>query len=187
VESRGLSEKATRTVDIALATGEDAAGIIEKNWRMANETEGKDLPRDRLDRGVRLLLADKSKGFYIVAKVGPEPKWTESTQWTKSREVHGVPLARSEAVGQLMVTFEWSDWRAGTFWWIQSVYVDAPFRRTGIYRALYEHVLGLAKADSGVCGVRLYVERHNTVAQQTYADLGMTRAAYEMFEVDFTS
>jgi len=163
VESRGLSEKATRTVVIALATGEDAAEIVQKNWRMANETEGKDLPRERLDRGVRLLLADKSKGFYIVAKVG------------------------AETVGQLMVTFEWSDWRAGTFWWIQSVYVDSPFRRSGIYRALYEHVLGLAKADASVCGVRLYVERHNTVAQQTYADLGMTRAAYEMFEVDFTS
>lgn len=162
MESRGLSEKATRSVDIALATGDDAPAIIEKNWRMANETEGKDLPRDRLDRGVRLLLADPSKGFYIVARVG------------------------GETVGQLMVTFEWSDWRAGTFWWVQSVYVDAEYRRTGIYRALYQRVLEMAKADGGVCGVRLYVERHNAVAQKTYADLGMQRAAYEMFELVLT-
>lgn len=161
MESRGLSEKATRRVDIALATGDDAQAIIDKNWRMANETEGRDLSRDRLDRGVRTLLGDPSKGFYIVAKVG------------------------AEAVGQLMVTFEWSDWRAGTFWWVQSVYVDTEFRRTGIYRALYQRVLEMAKADGGVCGVRLYVERHNAVAQATYAALGMERAAYEMFELDF--
>ncbi len=162
MESRRLSKEATRNAEISLATERDADPIIDKNWRMANETEGKELPRDRLERGVRALLEDPNKGFYLLYRSG------------------------GEVVGQLMVTFEWSDWRAGTFWWIQSVYVDPEHRRRGVYRALYQRVLELARADRGVCGVRLYVERHNRVAQSTYEALGMVRAAYEMFELDFT-
>ncbi len=139
-----------------------AAAIVSNNAAMALETEGKRLDEERLTRGVRLLLEDRAKGFYLVA------------------ETDGA-----EVIGQLMVTFEWSDWRAGTFWWVQSVYVVPTHRRQGIYRALYERVLEMAREDGGVCGVRLYVERENVRAMETYRALGMARAHYEMFEVDF--
>ena len=89
-----------------------------------------------------------------------------------------------EPVGTLMVTKEWSDWRCGWWWWIQSVYVEPNHRRKGVYRALYDYILTLARADKEVCGLRLYVERENISAQRTYEFLGMVDAGYRMYEVD---
>jgi len=81
-------------------------------------------------------------------------------------------------------TFEWSDWRNGLWWWIQSVYVPPEFRRRGVYRALYAHVRALAEADAGVCGIRLYVENDNRIARSTYEALGMQDAHYRIYEQD---
>ena len=81
-----------------------------------------------------------------------------------------------------MITTEWSDWRNGVFWWIQSVYVRGACRRQGVFRRLYADIQQRAKTDPHVCGFRLYVERNNAVAQQTYASLGMTETAYKMFQ-----
>ncbi len=125
---------------------------------MAWETEGKRLLPQVLGAGVRRLLAEPALGFYRVAEV------------------------QREAVGCLMVTTEWSDWRNGRFWWIQSVYVPAAWRRRGVFRALYAHVIDAAANEGDVCGVRLYVERENAVAQSTYRSLGMAETDYLMFE-----
>jgi ribosomal protein S18 acetylase RimI-like enzyme len=84
-----------------------------------------------------------------------------------------------------MVTYEWSDWRNGVFWWIQSVYVDPPWRRQGVFRQMHAYVMATAKASPNVCGVRLYVERTNGVAQSVYRKVGLTPSAYAMFETDF--
>ncbi|HTJ85005.1 MAG TPA: GNAT family N-acetyltransferase [Polyangiaceae bacterium] len=127
---------------------------------MALETEGKTLELSTVLRGVAAVLADTSKGFYLVG------------------EQDGVP------VGQLMVTFEWSDWRAGQYYWIQSVFVREDARRSGVYRALYAKVLEIARERGDAVGVRLYVERDNRRAQRTYEALGMERSHYDMFEID---
>ncbi len=84
-----------------------------------------------------------------------------------------------------MITYEWSDWRNGVFWWIQSVYVERMFRRQGVFRALYRYIENLARTTSGVCGLRLYVENGNSQAQAIYERVGMRRTVYQMFEVDF--
>jgi ribosomal protein S18 acetylase RimI-like enzyme len=125
---------------------------------MALETEGKALIAERIDAGVRRLLVTPALGFYVVAE-GQE----------------GV-------VACLMVTQEWSDWRNGLFWWIQSVYVKPDWRRQGVYRRLYAHVRELAQADAAVCGFRLYVEKDNKAAQATYAALGMNPTDYLIYE-----
>ncbi len=138
----------------------DTRTIADFNAAMALETEGVELQRERVTAGVESLLRDEAKGFYLIA----------------DRD--------GDAVGQMMLTYEWSDWRNGTFWWIQSVYVRPEDRRTGVYRALYARAVDLAK-ERGACGLRLYVERENTGARQTYEDLGMSRTVYEMYEVDF--
>ena len=83
-----------------------------------------------------------------------------------------------------MCTTEWSDWRNGAFWWIQSVYVRPDMRRQGIFTALYEHVRAAAEDAPGACGLRLYVERENATAQSTYEALGMARTAYQMYETN---
>jgi ribosomal protein S18 acetylase RimI-like enzyme len=136
----------------------DTPWIVEYNLRLATETEGKSLDPARLTAGVAAALADPgAKGPYFVAEEG------------------------TEILGQLQLTYEWSDWRNGWFWWIQSVYVRSDARRRGVFRSLYRHVETLGK-ERGVVGIRLYVERENYAAQRTYIDLGMEQTAYLMLE-----
>ncbi len=148
-------------ITIRPASESDAAVIAEFNSLMARETENKSLPAERIARGVEAILDDPSKGVYFVAE------------------------ENAQVVGQLMITYEWSDWRNGNFWWIQSVYVMEDYRGKGVFKSLYNHVMNLAKGRKDVCGMRLYVEKHNERAQQTYEKLGMKKSAYEMYEIDF--
>jgi GNAT superfamily N-acetyltransferase len=136
----------------------DATVIADFNRRMALETEGKALIREVVAAGVLRLLNEPSLGFYAVAQ------------------------SAGRVVGCLMVTNEWSDWRNGLFWWIQSVYVEPGSRRRGVYRRLYELIREMALADPGICGFRLYVEKGNRVAQQNYASLGMAQTDYLVYE-----
>ena len=85
-------------------------------------------------------------------------------------------------LGQLQITFEWSDWRNGWFWWFQSVYVREEARRRGVFRSLYAHIVELARREPDVIGLRLYVERDNHGAQRTYRDLGMEQMPYLLFD-----
>jgi ribosomal protein S18 acetylase RimI-like enzyme len=141
-----------------IATANDAAVLAEFNAAMALETEGKALLPEVIGAGVRSLLGRPASGFYLVAE------------------------AEGQIVGSLLVTKEWSDWRNGDFWWIQSVYVRPAWRRQGIYKRLYRHVQELAAKDPAVCGFRLYVERDNKQAQGTYRALGMSETHYKVFE-----
>ncbi len=138
----------------------DLTTVVEFNARLAEESEGVCLDRERLRSGVEALLRDESRGFYLLAE------------------------SDDGVMGQLALTFEWSDWRNGVFWWLQSVYVCPGFRRRGVLRALYERVLELARSQS-VCGVRLYVEKNNVSAQEAYRRLGFAQAVFDMYEVDF--
>ena len=143
---------------IRKATAADAGAISRFNLAMALETEGKTLIPELVDAGVRRLIGEPSLGFYVVGTDG------------------------DSIVACLLVTQEWSDWRNGLFWWIQSVFVEQGRRRQGVYSSLYEHVKELAAADPGVCGFRLYVEKDNVVAQQAYAALGMGATDYLLYE-----
>ena len=104
-----------------------------------------------------------------------------------AKGIYFVAESDGALAGQLLITYEWSDWRNGNFWWIQSVYVVEKFRGAGIFRALFEHIQALAKVRKDVCGLRLYVETGNSRAKEAYRRLGMTKTDYEMFENDFTA
>ena len=142
-------------------TPADVPVIAEFNHRLAHETEHLTLDLPLVNLGVAAVLADPAKGSYWVAE------------------------AQGEVIGQLMITFEWSDWRNGVFWWIQSVYVRQDWRARGVFKALYQHVEQLARSQNGVCGLRLYVEGDNQRAQETYRKLGMRPTPYDIYEVDF--
>ena len=146
------------TVSIRDARMADADVIAEFNACIADETENLRLDRGTLDSGVRKLLADPTLGRYWVAE------------------------SNGEIVGQIMTTFEWSDWRDGTLWWIQSVYVRTDQRRRGIFSQLYAHVERLAQTSADVVGLRLYVEKDNKRAQGTYRKLGMTMTDYKVMQ-----
>jgi GNAT superfamily N-acetyltransferase len=145
-------------LSIRRAAVSDTSIIAEFNARMAWETEHKTLDEHTLAKGVAAVLADPAKGFYVVAELG------------------------GESVGQLLVTPEWSDWRDGWFWWVQSVYVREDARRRGVFRGLFEEVIRLAREAGDVAGVRLYVERDNARAQRTYCSLGMAETDYRLYE-----
>lgn len=153
-----MSTGSSADIVVREAVAADHAVLCAFNQIMAEETEGRRLDEDKLSRGVRAVLEDRAKGFYLVAE----------------RE--------GRVVGQLMVTFEWSDWRDGLFWWIQSVYVAPEARRSGVYRSLHARVVEGARASGESCGVRLYVEVENHVARATYERLGMKPCRYGMYE-----
>lgn len=146
---------------IRTALRTDAESIAQFNVALAKETEHFDLHYERTLRGVNAMFDDTTRGFYLLA------------------EVNG------EIAGQLMITYEWSDWRNGVFWWIQSVYVRREFRAQKIFKSLYEYIVALAKKEGNVCGLRLYAEKHNEQAHAVYKKLGMNVTDYDMLEVDF--
>ncbi|MBA4187337.1 MAG: GNAT family N-acetyltransferase [Planctomycetaceae bacterium] len=137
----------------------DVDVLVGFNAALAWETEQKTLRKDVLTAGVLAALNDPARAFYTVA----------------------VNEA-GEIVGQMMVTFEWSDWRNGWFWWIQSVYVRSDARRGGVFRLLYREIERQAASDPGVIGVRLCVQGENTRAQQTYLAMGMVETGYLVME-----
>ncbi len=144
--------------EIRSAVPSDAGVIAANNSAMAEETEGRTLAPGVIGPGVVGVLEDPAKGRYWVAE------------------------SDGSVIGQLMVTYEWSDWRNGTIWWIQSVYVHPAWRRSGVFSALYRHVESVAGSTPQVVGLRLYVEENNTRAQQTYAKLGMVKPSYIVME-----
>ena len=148
------------------ATRADIDRIAKFQQAMALETENRTLDPVTSAQGITAIFDDPRKGFYIVAV---------------SDSDRG---AAGKVVGSLLITYEWSDWNNANHWWIQSVYVDAAWRRKGVYRTMYKHILGMVKERGDVCTIRLYVERENTVAQQTYKSLGMSYSHYDMYELD---
>jgi GNAT superfamily N-acetyltransferase len=146
------------SLSIRQATAEDTAVVAEFNRLLALESEGIHLDQATLNVGVRACLEDPIKGRYFLA------------------EEAGL------VIGQLCLTFEFSDWRNGWMWWIQSVYVRPEARRRGVFSALFAHVEGLARNDPEVIGLRLYMERDNETARQTYLRHGMRPTGYVLFE-----
>ena len=143
---------------IRLAEAADLGFLAENHRAMAWETERKRLDAAVVRRGTRAVLRDPGRGFYLVADLDGQP------------------------AGQLLVTREWSDWRDGDFWWIQSVFVRPAFRRAGVYRMLHAAVSVLAESAPGVRGLRLYAARTNLAAQHTYEKLGMKKTPYVVYE-----
>ena len=140
------------------ANRRDARDIIEFQLAMARETEEIELNRHVTARGVEAVFEDRTLGRYFVADSG------------------------DQLIASLMITFEWSDWRNGIVWWIQSVYVRPEFRRQRVYGGLYEFVKRLADSNETVKGIRLYVDERNGSAQEVYKRLGMNGDHYRVFE-----
>jgi len=148
-----------RLMKVRDATPMDLAFIVAANTALAAETEGQTLDAALLQAGVQALFADPRLGRYYMAE------------------------RDGQVLGQLLTTFEWSDWRNGLFLWVQSVYVMPGHRGDGVFRALFDHLAALAREDARICGIRLYVDRSNEKAQSVYGRLGMHRSNYGVMEV----
>ena len=152
-------------IHIRRARQDDTNTITAFNLAMAQETEDRRLDEATLRDGVRSLLGQPQYGFYMIA----EQPGANQTQ----------------PIGQVMITYEWSDWRNGVFWWIQSVYVIPEQRGQGVYQAMHRHITDEAKNDPRICGIRLYVARENERAHAAYRSVGLLPSAYFMYENDF--
>jgi GNAT superfamily N-acetyltransferase len=144
------------------ATRKDIPFLVDSNASMALETEDRELDRTLLSAGVDGVFDHPQRGFYLVAEEA------------------------DRRIGCLLITFEWSDWRNGLWWWLQSVFVVPDARRRGVFQALYADVERRARDAADVIGLRLYVERENTRAQATYLGRGMCETPYRFFEAPFT-
>jgi GNAT superfamily N-acetyltransferase len=145
-------------IKVRTAVPSDYSLIVDFQLKMAHETESIALDEDQLTKGVQAIFEHNEKGKYFIAEY------------------------EGEAVASLMISFEWSDWRNSTIWWIQSVYVMPQHRRKGIYASMYEHIRQLAMVEKAVGGIRLYVDKSNEIAKKTYAALGMNGEHYQVFE-----
>jgi len=160
--TRQASPSAQANVSVRRARTTDADVLVDFNRRLALETEGKRLGPDILHRGVTQAISQRDLARYYVAE------------------------RDGRVVGQTMVTYEWSDWRANLFWWIQSVYVEPKSRRRGVFRALFRHIEQEARRTDGVCGVRLYVARSNQLAMRIYHRLNMAPSRHLVYELDWS-
>ena len=143
---------------IRKASPHEAHILVDFQFRMAFETEDIQLDVEKTEQAVRAVFSDEHKGIYFVA------------------------LHNEQIVGSLLITYEWSDWRNGTVWWIQSVYVVPEARGQGVYRSLYAHIKTLVEQEEDLKGIRLYVDRNNGRAQEVYKKLGMDGDHYQVFE-----
>ena len=150
-------------IQVRRASQLDIDNISDFNIAMALETEGKDLDPESVREGVLAVFNRDDLGFYVIA------------------ECSGLPI------GQLLITYEWSDWRNALFWWIQSVYVRPEYRRQGVYKALHYYVSECARQQDEVCGLRLYVDKDNRIAQGVYSGLQMRPTHYDMYEIEFNT
>ncbi|MDA3907172.1 MAG: GNAT family N-acetyltransferase [Bacteroidales bacterium] len=145
-------------IKIRKAKESDLVTIVDFQLAMALETENLLLDKSIVEKGVLAAFNDSAKGQYFIT------------------EIDGAIAA------SLMITFEWSDWRNGMVYWIQSVYVKENFRRLGIYRKMYTHIQDLVNKAENVRGIRLYVDKTNIRAQKTYENTGMNGEHYQLFE-----
>ncbi len=143
---------------VRLASSDDLFDIVHFNISMALETEDIALNNEEITQGVQAVFDDSHLGRYCVATIN------------------------NQIVGSLLLTTEWSDWHNKYYWWIQSVYVNPQYRRSGVYKTLYEFVCNSAKEHGDVYAIRLYVDVNNKIAQQVYNNLGMHKSNYDMFE-----
>ncbi len=146
-------------INLRMATVRDIDDIARFNTEMAFETESINLDQADLSLGVAAVISDSNLGFYLIS------------------ELEGA------MIGQILITKEWSDWRNGSFWWIQSVFVEPNYRRMGVYGKMYKEIVDMAAREGNVCGLRLYVDRDNLSAKQVYSHLGMSQSHYDLYEV----
>lgn len=145
-------------IQVREAAPEEWKVIAGFQLEMAKETEGELLDKDIVRAGVQAVFEKPQLGSYYVAE------------------------AKGQIIASLMITYEWSDWRNATVWWIQSVYVIPQFRKKGVFRRMYAYIRYQVSSRDDVSGIRLYMVSHNTIAGQVYEKLGMDGKKYRMFE-----
>ncbi|HOX83025.1 MAG TPA: GNAT family N-acetyltransferase [Chryseolinea sp.] len=145
-------------ISIREAKEKDIPILIDFQQRLADESEGVKLDETILNAGLQAMFDDPAKGIYYVVEDD------------------------KEIIACHLITYEWSDWRNGLVWWLQSVYVKQSHRKKGIFKMMYDNILSIIKADPKLIGLRLYVDKTNERAIKVYESMGMDGSHYTVFE-----
>jgi ribosomal protein S18 acetylase RimI-like enzyme len=139
---------------------QDALWIAQAQVNMARETEDFELNLDTVSRGVEHIFANPSIGGYYAAYMD------------------------DKIIACLLTLLEWSDWRAKNVAWVHSLYVEPEYRNQGIFKSMHEYLVQEFQ-QAGFAGIRLYVDKTNTLAQKAYEKVGYNGQHYRLFEFMF--
>jgi ribosomal protein S18 acetylase RimI-like enzyme len=139
---------------IRYATAVDIETIVGFTLEEAREAEARTLDAQAVRRGVAAAFAHPPRAVYWVAETADG----------------GVAASAS-------IVTEWSNFRGGEYWWVQSLYVAPAHRGKGLVDQLLEH-LAAAAARAGALDLRLYAHVSNDRAHRVYERCGFERAPY---------
>ena len=138
------------------ATIDDLAILVEFTSREAIEAEGSTKDLNRLVKGVEAALENHSIAMY----------------WVLVDEL-------DKPIGSISALKEWSDWNAGHYWWIQSMYIVPEQRGRGHMSRLLSVVEKEMESRNGL-ELRLYVHQHNEKAIRAYEKAGFQNSPYKI-------
>jgi len=134
----------------------DIPHLIHFTLEEAKEAERIELSPKSLELGISRAIEDDSKAMYWVL-VDDE----------------------DAPVGSISIFREWSDWQAGYYWWIQSIYLTHGQRGKGRISLLLDEVKSEMSRQKGL-ELRLYVHRDNKVAIRAYEKAGFEDLDYRI-------
>ena len=143
-----------RNVHVREASIDDLNVIVDFIAEEAREAEGRTQDRKTLESGIGEALRDDSIAKYWLL-------------------VDGLGVA----IGCASVVKEWSDWNAGYYWWIQSMYIAPDCRGKGYLNALIGSIARAARKEKCV-ELRLYVHERNKTAVRAYEKAGLGVSPY---------
>jgi len=146
-----------KNIFVREANVSDIPTLVNYNRALAYETENIALDEKILRLGIEKVLELEDCQYFVA-------------------ELNG------KIVGQSMITSEWSDWRNGVMWWMQSVYVDPSHRQRGVFQSILKYIEALVEKHQEVKGLRLYVKQDNKVGISAYESLGIKNSGYVIHE-----
>ncbi|EJE4187015.1 TPA: GNAT family N-acetyltransferase [Vibrio parahaemolyticus] len=122
----------------------------------AREAEGSIKIPETLEKGILVALRDPSIATYWVLV-----------------DENNTP------VGSVSAVREWSDWNAGYYLWIQSMFLSKSQRGKGRMSLLLDAVKHEMKVQKGL-ELRLYVHKDNCTAVRAYQNAHFSKSDYEI-------
>ncbi|MBG0761816.1 GNAT family N-acetyltransferase [Vibrio cidicii] len=135
---------------------DDLPYLVNFTAEEAREAEGSIKIPETLEKGILVALRDPSIATY----------------WVLADE-------NNTPVGSVSAVREWSDWNAGYYWWIQSMFLSKSQRGKGRMSLLLDAVKHEMKEQKGL-ELRLYVHKDNSKAVRAYQNAHFSKSDYEI-------
>jgi RimJ/RimL family protein N-acetyltransferase len=139
---------------------DDLPYLVKFTAEEAREAENSVKIPETLTKGIKKALEDDSVAMY----------------WILSDE-------NNHPIGSVSALKEWSDWNAGYYWWIQSMYLVPSQRGKGKMKTLLDAVKSAMAQEHGL-QLRLYVHEGNKTAIKAYEKAKFVHSKYKIMTQD---